>query len=162
MANIDNECKDLKVIDYHKDIMDNENLEVDTLGDIMAHQKRMQEETYKVNFDNMSIEEIKDFWLVNMHSLKDELHEMMDALGGIKDGDGNAVWKYWKKDHKKYKDLKISDLSEGDRKELFMEWIDGLHFFINFASSIGLDSKTVYNYYFAKAEENKNRQKNGY
>jgi hypothetical protein len=103
-----------------------------------------------------------NFWHVNTHAVIDEIHEMTDALGGIKDGSGNAVWKYWKKDHEKYASMKISDLSENDRKELFMEWIDILHFFINYAASIGLDAKTVYNYYFAKAEENKQRQKRGY
>ena len=155
MANIDNECKDLEVKDFYQESTTH-------LDDIMKHQKEMQEKTYGISFDEMSISEIKNFWLVNIHSTIDELHEMMDALGGIKDGSGNAVWKYWKKDHSKYDNLKISDLSEGDKKELFMEWIDVLHFFINFASSIGLDAKTAYNYYFAKADHNKERQKNGY
>ena len=82
----------------------------------------------------MTIREIMDFWHVNTHSLMDEVHEMTDALGGIKDGSGNAVWKYWKKDFTKYNTLKISDMSEGDKKELYMEWVDILHFFINYAS----------------------------
>ena len=155
MANIDNQCKDLEVLEFYEQSSTH-------LEDIMKHQKEMQEKTYNISFDNMTISEIKDFWLVNMHSLKDELHEMMDALGGINDGSGNAVWKYWKKDHSKYKDMKISDLSEGDKKELYMEWVDGLHFFINFAASIGLDAKTAYDYYFAKAEENKRRQRDNY
>ena len=155
MANIDNQCKDLEVLEFYEQSSTH-------LEDIMKHQKEMQEKTYNISFDNMTISEIKDFWLVNMHSLKDELHEMMDALGGINDGSGNAVWKYWKKDHSKYKDMKISDLSEDDKKELYMEWVDGLHFFINFAASIGLDAKTAYDYYFAKAEHNKERQRNGY
>lgn len=155
MANIDNQCKDLEVIDFYEKSSTH-------LEDIMKNQKEMQEKTYNISFDDMTLSEIKDFWLVNMHSLKDELHEMMDALGGIKDGSGNAVWKYWKKDHAKYADMKVSDLSEGDKKELYMEWIDGLHFFINFAASIGLDAKTAYNYYFAKAEENKRRQRDNY
>jgi hypothetical protein len=159
MANIDNECKDLKVTDYHKSSIESGE---DTLGRIMEHQKEMQEKTYNIKFEDMTISEIKDFWLVNKHALQDELHEMMDALGGIKDGSGNAVWKYWKKDHTKFEKMKISDLSENDKKELFMEWVDVLHFFINFAASIGLDAKTAYNYYFAKAAENKDRQLRGY
>jgi hypothetical protein len=43
-----------------------------------------------------------------------------------------------------------------------MEWVDILHFFINYASSIGLDAKTAYNYYFAKAAENVRRANSGY
>jgi hypothetical protein len=128
----------------------------------MNHQKEMQEKTYGFNFADMSIRDIMNFWHTNTHALIDEVHEMTDALGGIKDGDGNAVWKYWKSAHKKYENMKISDLSENDRKELYMEWVDILHFFMNYAASIGLDAKTAYNYYFAKAEENKNRQKRGY
>ena len=155
MANVDNECKDLEIRDFYSDSKTH-------LEDIMEHQKRMQEQTYGIKFDEMSIKDIMNFWHVNTHAVIDEIHEMTDALGGIKDGSGNAVWKYWKKDHKKYETMKISDLSENDRKELFMEWIDILHFFINYAASIGLDAKTVYNYYFAKAEENKQRQKRGY
>jgi len=142
MANIDNECKDLEV----KDFYDQSNTH---LADIMENQKKMQEQTYGFNFDDMTIREIMDFWHCNTHAVVDEIHEMTDALGGIKDGSGNAVWKYWKK-------------AEGDKKELYMEWVDILHFFINYAASIGLDAKTAYNYYFAKAEENVNRQKNNY
>ena len=155
MANIDNECKDLEIKDFYADSSTH-------LEDIMVHQKRMQEETYGIKFEEMSIRDIMNFWHVNTHAVIDEIHEMTDSLGGIKDGSGNAVWKYWKKEHKKYDSMKISDLSENDKKELFMEWIDILHFFINYAASIGLDAKTVYNYYFAKADENKQRQQRGY
>ena len=155
MANIDNECKDLEVQDFYDQSATH-------LEYIMSHQKEMQEKTYGIKFEDMSIREVMNFWHVNTHAVIDELHEMTDALGGIKDGSGNAVWKYWKADFKKYETMKVSDLSEDDRKELFMEWIDVLHFFINYAASIGLDAKTAYNYYFAKAEENKNRQKRGY
>jgi hypothetical protein len=155
MANVDNECKDLYIKDFYSE-------SVTHLADIMRHQKEMQENTYGFNFDEMSIRDIMNFWHTNTHALLDEVHEMTDALGGIKDGDGNAVWKYWKSAYTKYDKMKISDLSENDRKELYMEWVDILHFFMNYAASIGLDAQTAYNYYFAKAEENKNRQKRGY
>lgn len=156
MANTDNQCKDLEV---------NETLYAKStthLADIMNHQKEMQEQTYGFKFEDMTIREVMNFWHVNTHALIDEIHEMTDALGGIKDGSGNAVWKYWKKDFSKYDSLRVSDLSEGDKKELYMEWIDILHFFMNYAASIGLDAKTAYEYYMTKAEENKNRQKNNY
>jgi hypothetical protein len=155
MANIDNECKDLEV----KELYDKSTTH---LADIMEHQKRMQEETYGFKFEDMTLREIMNFWHINSHSLIDEVHEMTDALGGIKDGDGNAIWKYWKKAHAKYNTMTIADLSEGDRKELYMEFVDIVHFIFNYSASIGLDAKTVYEYYFAKAEENKQRQKNNY
>ena len=110
----------------------------------------------------MTLREVMDFWHVNTHAAIDEIHEMTDALGGIKDGSGNAVWKYWKKDFAKYETMKVSDLSEGDKKELYMEFVDVIHFVFNYAASIGLDAKTVFNFYFAKAAENVKRQKDGY
>lgn len=159
MANIDNECKDLKVNELHTEAMKNG---VDTFAAIYNHQKEMQENTYGFDFANMTIQEIKDFWMTNTFAVQDEMHEMMDALGGIKDGDGNAVWKYWKSKHDSYKDKKISDLSDGDRKELFMEWIDILHFMLNFPISIGFTPEEIFSFYFAKAAENKDRQARNY
>ena len=94
--------------------------------------------------------------------MDDEINEMFDALGGVDDGIGNAGWKYWKKDNVKATQMRIKDLSERDRLELFYEWIDAFHFFINFAISIGMTSKDVVNLYLAKHEENKRRQKNQY
>jgi hypothetical protein len=155
MANIDNECKDLEIIDFYEKSTTH-------LADILNHQKTMQETTYGFNFADMSIRDVMNFWHVNTHALNDEIHEMTDALGGIKDGSGNAVWKYWKTDFSKYENMKVSELSKGDTKELFMEFVDVLHFFMNYAASIGLDAKTIFNFYFAKAEENKRRQKEGY
>lgn len=134
----------------------------DTLGDIISMQKFLQEKAYNINFDKMTLGEIKDFWLVNNHSMQDEVHEMFDALGGIKDGGGNAVWKYWKSKYTSIQDMTLNDLSETDKKELFMEFIDILHFFINFGLCLGLSSKDIFNMYMSKNKENFNRQKNNY
>ena len=156
MANSDNKCSDLEVKDFYED-----GKVKDTLGMIYDRQRDLQEK-YGFNFDGWSIKEIADFWMVNKHSLSDELNEMFDALGGINDGIGSAGWKYWKSDNKKSKDMKISDLSESDKLELYYEWIDGLHFYMNFAISIGMTSKDILNLYMAKNEENKDRQDRGY
>ena len=48
MANIDNECKDLEVKDFYYQSTTH-------LADIMENQKKMQEQTYGFNFDNMTI-----------------------------------------------------------------------------------------------------------
>ncbi len=58
--------------------------------------------------------------------------------------------------------MKISDLSESDRLELYYEWIDGLHFFMNFAISMGMTSEDIVNLYMAKQKENHDRQDRGY
>jgi hypothetical protein len=152
MANKDNECKNLEILDKYTE-------SINPLADIIKTQKKLQEETYKINFKDLTISEIMDYWHTNTHALIDEIHEMTDALGG---NDNNAVWKTWKAKHNKYKFMYLKDLSEDERKELIFEWIDCFHFLINYALSIGLEAHTIYNYYFSKVNENINRQKKGY
>ena len=155
MANIDNTCADLKIEDLYSSSSD-------TLGDIMALQKDTQSTVYGWNFENMTLREIMSFWHANTHAMVDEIHEATDALGGIKDGSGNAIWKYWKKDFNNYSNIKFSDLSENDQLEAKFEIIDMLHFFMNYAISIGMTPQEMYNMYMSKNAENRDRQKRGY
>lgn len=154
MANSDNKCADLNVKDYSQEIDD-------TLGFIYNKQVELQERL-GFNFKDLTLKEIADFWMMNKHAMSDELNEMFDALGGIDNGIGSAVWKHWKQDNVKASNMKISDLSDSDRLELFYEWIDGLHFYLNFAISIGMTSKDIVNLYAAKNLANHERQNNGY
>lgn len=154
MANSDNKCADLQVKDYSQEIED-------TLGFIYNKQVELQTRL-GFDFKDWTLKQIADFWMVNKHAMSDELNEMFDALGGIDDGIGAAAWKYWKQDNQNAKNMKISDLSESDRLELFYEWIDGLHFYLNFAISIGMTSKDIVNLYAAKQAENLERQQRGY
>jgi len=154
MANTDNACSNLEIKDYSTE-------GADTLGMIYEKQIELQKRL-GFDFNDWNIKQISEFWLVNKHAMSDELNEMFDALGGINDGIGSAAWKYWKKDNKLASDMKISDLSESDRLELFYEWIDGLHFYMNFAISIGMTSKDILNLYMTKNSENHNRQNRGY
>lgn len=154
MANSDNVCANLEVKDYFNET-------TDTLGLLVEKQKELQKRL-GFNFEGWTLKEIADFWMVNKHAMSDELNEMFDALGGINEGIGSAAWKYWKSDNRKAKTMKISDLSDSDKLELFYEWIDGLHFYLNFAISIGLNSKDIVNLYMAKNAENHDRQNRGY
>jgi len=94
--------------------------------------------------------------------MSDELNEMFDALGGVNDGIAASAWKYWKKDNVKAMSMHVEDLSEADRLELYYEWIDGLHFYMNFAISIGMTAEDIVNLYMAKNAENHDRQNRGY
>jgi len=154
MANSDNTCADLPVEDFHTGA-------TDTFGLIYNKQKELQTR-YGFDFSEWTLKQIADFWMVNKHAMSDELNEMFDSLGGVKDGTGSAAWKYWKGDNKKASEMKISDLTESDKLELFYEWIDGLHFFMNFAISMGMTSKDIINLYMAKNAENHDRQERGY
>lgn len=159
MANIDNSCSSLEIRDYFNDRPEpNE----DTLGDIMRIQAETQRNVYGYNFEEMSLRELMDFWHMNNHALIDEIHEATDALGGIKDGSGNAIWKRWKKAFDSYSNLKFSDLSAADQLECKFEIVDILHFFMNMAVSVGMTSSEMYNMYMAKNEENRARQQKGY
>ena len=159
MANTDNSCKDLDVVD---EFSKSEN----TLADLYNLQKDIQENVYGYDFDkmrsSMTLEQFRQFFDWNYHAIQDELRETFDALGGIKDGIGNAVWKPWKKDHVKASNTTFNDLSEDDKKELKMELIDIQHFLFNMMLAVGMTPDELYNYYFAKNKENRDRQQRGY
>jgi hypothetical protein len=159
MANSDNQCKDLIIEgDYAKST-----LHLDTL---MTLQKNTQENVYGYDFANLSLGEIKDFWLWNTRAIDDEISEAYDALGGISNNGetsiGNAVWKPWKSNYKKGYDMKISDLSEDDVKELKMELVDIQHFLFNMMISVGMNAEELYNFYLSKNKENIRRANSGY
>jgi hypothetical protein len=158
MANTDNTCANLEVKDLFT-TSDN------TLSDIYNLQKDIQENVYGYDFEAMrkgSLEDFRRFFDWNYHAIQDELRETFDALGGIKNGIGNAVWKPWKQDNKKIKSMSFNDMSESDKKELKMELIDIQHFLFNMMLAAGMTPEELFNYYFSKNEENRNRQKNNY
>ena len=159
MANFDNSCKDLEVNDLYSK---SEN----TLNDLYTLQKDIQENVYGYDFEKMrnemSLEDFRRFFDWQYHAIQDELRETFDALGGINDGIGNAVWKPWKKDFKTITKTKFTDLSEGDVKELKMELIDIQHFLFNMMLAAGMTTDELYNFYFSKNEENRRRQSEGY
>lgn len=154
MANTDNKCSDLQVEDFYTGVND-------TFGLIYNKQKELQARL-GFNFEGWTLKQIADFWMVNKHAMSDELNEMFDALGGVNDGISSAAWKYWKRDNVKAMSMHVSDLTEADRLELYYEWIDGLHFYMNFAISIGMTAEDVVNLYMAKNAENHDRQNRGY
>jgi hypothetical protein len=159
MANTDNTCSQLEIRDYFSDHHEGSE---DTLGDIMLIQADTQRNIYGYQFENMSLRDLMSFWHMNNHAMIDEIHEATDSLGGIKDGRGNAIWKKWKTAYSEYADKKFSDLSPADQLECKFEIIDMLHFFMNYAISVGMTSQEMYNMYMAKNEENRARQLCGY
>ena len=155
MANTDNKCAELEIENLYSQ-------STDTLGDILNLQSETQRTIYGYNFEEMSLRELMEFWHMNNHALIDEIHEATDALGGIQDGDGNAIWKRWKKAYPSFSDKKFSDLSSSDQLECKFEIIDMLHFFMNYAASIGMTPQEMYNMYMSKNQENRRRQQNNY
>lgn len=153
------ECAHLEVDDFYSGSTTH-------LADILEKQAELQDKLQDKHgyprFGEMNLAELVQFWYMNSHAFVDEIHEAFNALGGIKDGIGSAAWKSWKADHGKTKDMTIKDLSDSDMKELKMEVVDMLHFFMNYWLSIGGTPQELYNMYFAKNKENHDRQKRGY
>jgi hypothetical protein len=158
MANKDNKCSDLEIVDHWTS---NEVLGC-TLGDILDLQAKTQRDVYGYDFKSMTLRDLMNFWHMNNHAMIDEIHEATDALGGIKDGEGSAIWKRWKSAHSSYSEKKFEDLSEEDQLECKFEIVDMMHFFMNYVASIGMTSQELYNMYMAKNKENIDRQKRGY
>ena len=152
MANTDNYCSDLKV-------QDNEFKEFDFIFNM---QKELQEKNYGYKFEELSLKGLVSFLLMNKHALEDELSETFDALGGIHDGIGNAVWKPWKAKNKTIDSKSVMGLTPRDRRELLMEIVDQFHFFMNQAVACGFTGSDIANAYIAKNKENWERQKRGY
>lgn len=159
MANVDNSCAHLEVEDVFSESKN-------TLEDLYNLQKDIQENVYGYDFDQLRskpLNEFRQFFDWNYHAIQDELRETFDALGGIKDGIGNGVWKPWKKSyHEKAPGMSFNSLSESDKKELQMELIDIQHFLFNMMIASGLTPADLMNMYFAKNKENRERQKRGY
>ena len=159
MANTDNQCKDLIVEnDYVKS--------THHLEKLMTLQKNTQENVYGYDFANLTLGQIKDFWLWNTRAIEDEISEAYDALGGVSNNGetsiGNAVWKPWKSNHKKGYSMKVTDLSPEDQKELKMELVDIQHFLFNMMISVGMTAEELHNFYLSKNKENIARQERGY
>ena len=137
-----------------------------TLGDLYNLQKDIQENVYGYDFRALReapLNEMREFFDWNYHAIQDELRETFNALGGINDGVGNAVWKPWKKAYReKVPLMKFSDLSESDKKELQMELVDIQHFLFNLMIATGMTAADLMNMYYAKNKENRERQKRGY
>jgi hypothetical protein len=159
MANKDNSCSHLEIPDLWSERGE---VSEDTFGEILDLQAYLQKNVYGYDFENMTLRDLMEFWHMNNHALIDEIHEATDALGGIKDHGGSAIWKRWKKLHSSYADMKFSDLSPEDQLECKFEIVDILHFFMNMVASIGMTSQEVYNMYMSKNLENQNRQRQGY
>ena len=161
MANTDNTTSQLSIPDLYNEIPTGQ----DGLHLLYSLQKDIQENVYGYDFNamrNSPLYKMKEFFMWNTHAQADEAHEAMDALGGIKDGIGNAVWKLWKKDHQKAEEIYFNDMSANDLVELKMELIDELHFLFNKMHAVGLTTEELFNFYFAKNQENRDRQSRGY
>lgn len=143
------------------EIKDEYSKSTNTLADIFNLQKNIQETVYKYDFEKIrtNIRSLKAFIDWNEEAIRDEDREFQAALTGIHSFPGR--WKPWKHDHNEAMERSINDFTNSELLELQYEWIDKLHFMLNQAIAIKLTPELIFNMYFAKNLENRNRQKNG-
>lgn len=132
---------------------------------ILELQKDIQENVYHHDFKALQSSNIllKAFYDWNDRALDSEKEELLASLGGMSTGLGTgAFWKPWKATHEVAMSRSWNDLSIEDKFESWFEWIDALHFMFNKALAIGMTAQGIVDFYFAKNQENRNRQKRGY
>jgi hypothetical protein len=154
MANTDNKCHQLPL-----------DLTITpTFTEMLAMQKSLQERVMGPDFYSPynSIGHVAEFFVSNAHALNDEIHETIDAVGGIGKGFGSAAWKWWKKDYAQAQTTPLSDMHPEDLLELKYEIVDQFHFFMNQMVKIGMTADELASMYVAKNKENFDRQERGY
>lgn len=155
------ECAQLEVKDVYKELSATGK---DALQLIFNMQKSIQEDVYGYNFKEIqsSIRKLKAYVDMNEEAIRDEDRELQQALTGIHTYPN--CWKPWKSKHEEAMNRKLSDLTSDELKELHMEWIDKLHFFMSEGIAIGLTPELITNYYVSKNKHNIERQqrKEGY
>lgn len=146
MANTSNSCKDLSIDStLFQKLTEGKNInEINFTNVFINQQNWAQLNIYKLDFSTMNLEERNRYLTINFHSLNDEFNEFIDALGGINDGDGSAVWKYWKSKNQDYKNKTINDLTENDLLELKYELIDIFKFMLLIPIILGLNDKPLF------------------
>lgn len=147
MANTSNSCKDLNIdTTLFQKLVEGKNIsEINFTSIFINQQNWAQLNIYNLDFSQLSSEERNRYLTINFHSLNDEFNEFIDALGGINDGDGSAVWKYWKSKNVEYKDKYLEDLSEEDLLELKFELIDIFKFMLLIPIILRLNDKPLFN-----------------
>ena len=148
-------CADLEIGSTYEKLQEQGG---DALALIFGLQKSIQEDVYGYNFEQLQekLKDLKAFIDWNEEALRDESREFASALTGIHTYPD--CWKPWKSKHKEALERKLSDLTEEELKELRMEWIDQLHFFVNIGLSIGMTPQMTTDYYVAKNKRNIERQ----
>lgn len=153
------QCAHLEVKDEYVELRKNGG---DALDLIFNMQKSIQEKVYGYDFNEIrsSIKKLKEYVDMNEEAYRDEDREMISAITGIHTYPN--CWKPWKSKHKEAMSRPLSALTEEELKELHMEWIDKLHFFISEGIALGLTPELITNYYVSKNLHNIERQKNNY
>lgn len=154
-------CADLEIGNHYQETRKQGQ---DALELIFNMQKSIQEDVYNYNWEEIrkTVGSLREFVNWNEEAIRDEYRELHQAITGIDSYPGH--WKPWKTKHHEAMSRSFDELTENEKKELRMEWIDILHFFMNQGIALGMTPEMITNYYVAKNARNIERQKqvNGY
>ena len=102
-----------------------------------------------IDYSNMPFKDRISWIMVNWSCLTSEYAELLDRL----------PFKHWKKYSKEQLE---GFVTEEQKLEVFYEFIDMFHFFLNMALALGIDHDTLVSLYLTKNAENFDRQNRGY
>ncbi len=140
IINPENQCANVDVIPL-------DNIE-NKLETIFAYQKKLQL-LYGNDLQNLDNQIEKPIVVKDMVlALTDELHELLNR----------TPWKPWRN----YKVPEDFNPSQDEVKEIKMELVDILHFFVNLCLIFNLSAQELFDFYMAKNSENIKRINRGY
>ena len=134
-----------------------------TLDDILELQKQLQNKLHNKNdlipYINKlnTLGEKCDVLMYNKNAFDYEFKEVLEALSAS--NDPSSLWKNWKKNYELTRSKLYSDLSEKQKSELQMEFVDMFCFFLNMMLVLDIDEKTLFEVYTQKHKINLERIK---
>jgi dimeric dUTPase (all-alpha-NTP-PPase superfamily) len=145
--NPENKCAKLWNVDEdtEEDMNDPSN---DWLEQIFEMQWSLQKRVNS-NPDDMTFQERTQFIMQNWNFLSCEYAEMLERL----------PFKTWKNYSPEQKE---GFIDEEHKLEVWYEWCDMLHFFINMGLALGINGPDAFKLYYTKNRENFARQDRGY
>jgi hypothetical protein len=139
---------------------------------VLDTQLRLQQELAKKLPQNGNVDpstlktcgELVDYTREQFDSITDESRELLTSFGGMSSGEkaATSVWKKWKADNQAKRAAVFDEMPESDKLEVYMEYIDILHFVFNIGISLGLTADDILELYLLKNAENLNRYNNNY
>lgn len=162
-----NSCASLiKDQDKVREILEKRSNSANPLQDMLDMQNWLQsvlaEKLPKHNIKPFDIETKGQLikWLDgNFDAIMDEFRELKNAVGGMSKGEKNAsaVWKKWKSNHDELINERLDEMTEEDRLEMVMEFVDILHFIFNGMLALRISADDLYLLYHLKNYENYER-----
>ena len=133
------------------------------MNTILEMQKELQSKLHVKNQAIKNIENIPtlgekcDALMYNKNALDYEFKEVLEALS-VSD-DPSSLWKNWKLKYNETRSKLYTDLTDSQKRELQMEFVDMFCFFLNMMIVLEIDTETLFSLYKEKYKINLSRIK---